>query len=274
VAVAVRGAARPTSAPPPPSRAVSPGIAAVLGVLEALDRRGPAGLAELATATGLPKTTLHRACTAMEERGFVERLGEGRYALAPRAVELGTRSSCSALTSAFQAEAADLRERHNETACLVVLDGADALFIAKVETTQAVRLVTRVGSRLPAFAAASGRVLLAAMAPEAVDALYAEAELVTPTGRRLDGLGELHRILGRARANGYAESVNETSLGLSCMAVPITGGGGHVLAALTLCVPAGRMDGPRRALLLADLRVAGARVSASVRAIHKPAGPA
>ena len=159
-----------------------PGIAAVLGVLEAVDRLGEANLADLAGATGLPKTTLHRACAAMEERGFLERAGECGYALGRRAVALGARNRGSALMSAFEAEAEGLLARHNETTCLVVLDGRDALFIAKEETSQPVRLVTRVGSRLPAFAAASGRILLAAMPPEAVDRLLAGVELVTPVG--------------------------------------------------------------------------------------------
>jgi IclR family acetate operon transcriptional repressor len=246
-------------------------MAAVLGVLEALDRQGTCGLGELSAATGLPKTTLHRACAAMEERGFVERVGDAGYALASRAVELGARSSCSALVSAFEAEAAGLIARHDETTCLVVLDGPDALFIAKAETSQAVRLVTRVGSRLPAFAAASGRVLLAALPPAAVDRLLARVELVTPVGRSMR-LAEIHEILDRARADGYAENVNETSLGLRCMAVPITAPDGATVAAITLCVPSGRIDRRRRRLMLADLRSAGLRASASLRAIHKPPG--
>lgn len=179
-----------------------------------------------------------------------------------------TRTVPAALTSAFRVEAAELRERHDETACLAVLDGTDAVFIAKDETPQPVRPVTRVGSRLPAFASASGRVLLAALAPEAVDAAYADADLVTPTGRHLDGLGELHRVLGRTRANGYAESVNDTSPGLTCIAAPITGAGGRVLAAIALCIPAERMDAPRRAQMLDDLRLAAGRASASVRAVN------
>jgi DNA-binding IclR family transcriptional regulator len=266
VAVGERAPNRRSAAP---TRAVSPGIAAVLGVLEALDRLGPSGLAELSTATGLPKTTLHRACTAMEERGFVERCGDGGYALAPRTVELGTRSACSALVSAFEAEAAGLLARHDETTCLAVLDGTDALFIAKAETSQAVRLMTRVGSRLPAFAAASGRVLLAAQPPAAAEHLLAGVELVTPVGRRLRP-GELDRILDRARAEGYAENVNETSLGLRCLAVPIVAAGGATVAAMTLCVPSGRIDRRRRMVLLADLRTAGLRASATLRAVHKP----
>ncbi len=271
MAVAVRDAARSPARPPSP-QAPSAGIAAVLGVLEALDRAGAAGLAELHAATGLPKTTLHRACAAMEERGFVERVADGSYVLAARAVALGAHSSCSALVSAFEAEGAGLLARHDETTCLVVLDGADALFIAKVETSQAVRLVTRVGSRLPAFAAASGRVLLAALRPEALDDVLAGAELVTPVGRRMEAR-ELRAILDRARADGYAESIDETSRGLHCIAVPISAADGATTAAMTLCVPSGRMDRGRRRLMLADLRAAGLRASASLRAIHKPHGP-
>ena len=180
---------------------------------------------------------------------------------------------CSALVSAFEAEAEGLLARHDETTCLVVLDDRDALFIAKAETSQAVRLVTRVGSRLPAFAAASGRVLLAALEPVAVDRLLAGVDLVTPVGRRMR-LDELHAILERARADGYAENVNETSLGLECMAVPITGAGGATVAAMTLCVPSGRIDRRRRRRMLADLRAAGLRASATLRAIHQPPGTA
>ena len=70
-------------------------------------------------------------------------------------------------------------------------------------------------------------------------------DLVTPVGRRMR-LDELHAILDRARADGHAENVNETSLGLECMAVPITAAGGATVAAITLCVPSGRIDRGRR----------------------------
>ena len=108
--------------------------------------------------------------------------------------------------------------------------------------------------------------LLAALPPKSVDGMLADAELVTPTGHRLDGLGELHRILGRARAKGYADDVNETSPAHTCLAAPVSGAGGRVVAAVALCIPAGRMGAPRRAQLLADLRIAAGRASAAVRA--------
>jgi DNA-binding IclR family transcriptional regulator len=177
-----------------------------------------------------------------------------------------TRAIPAALTEAFRAEAAELSDRHDETVCLHVLDGADAVLVSAVEPSRPDRVPARIGARLPAFAAASGRVLLAALAARTVDGMYAGNDLVTPTGRRLEGLGELHRILGRARANGHAENAGETAHGLTCLAAPVSGPRGRVLAAIAVCVPAERMDAPRRAQLLDDLRIAAGRASATVRA--------
>jgi DNA-binding IclR family transcriptional regulator len=231
----------------------SPGIAAVLDVLEVLDRNGPTTLAELARETGIAKSTLHRVCSILFARGWAARDPRtARIELGPRVAWLAHAAPVSPLAAGFHGVASRLVARHNETTCLTVLDGRDSVFIAKEETTHPVRLVTAVGSRLPAFAAASGRVLLADRAEEEVAALYSGCELVTPTGRRLAGLDELLRILRDARRRGYAENLDETALGLHCLAVPV-GPPGRVAAAVTLCVPTGRMTPARKREMLADL---------------------
>jgi len=238
---------------PRPARGASPGISAVLDVLDVLDRQGPATLAQLARETGTAKSTLHRVCSMMSERGWVARDPRSGYIeLGPRVAWLARATPLSPLTAGFHGVARRLLARHNETTCLTVLDGRDTVFIAKEETTHAVRLVTAVGSRLPAFAAASGRAMLADRPEEEVVALYGEYELETPTGRRLSGLDELMRILREARRRGYAENVDETALGLHCLAAPV-GPPGRVVAAITLCVPSGRMSAARKREMLSDL---------------------
>ena len=235
------------------ARSASPGISAVLDVLDVLDRQGPATLAQLARETGTAKSTLHRVCVLMSERGWVARDPDSGYMeLGPRVAWLARAAPLSPLTAGFHGVARRLVDRHNETTCLTVLDGRDSVFIAKEETTHAVRLVTAVGSRLPAFAAASGRAMLAYWSEEEVAALHEGCELVTPTGRRLEGLEELLGILREARRRGYAENIDETSLGLHCLAVPV-GPPGRVVAAITLCVPSGRMSAARRREMLPDL---------------------
>lgn len=232
----------------------SAGVSAVLDVLDALARHGPSTLSGLARETGIAKSTLHRVCTTMTGRGWIVRDGySGQIELGPRFASFARPTPTSALTPAFHAIAARLVARHNETTCLTVLDGRESVFVAKEETTHPVRLVTAVGSRLPAFASASGRVMLADMQEAEVAAMYARVELVTPTGRRLDGTRELLAILRQTWRRGYGENLDETALGLHCIAVPV-GPAGRVSAAITMCVPSGRMSPARKREMLSDLR--------------------
>jgi DNA-binding IclR family transcriptional regulator len=231
----------------------SPGISAVLDVLDVLDRQGPATLAQLARETGTAKSTLHRVCSMMSERGWIARDPQTGYLeLGPRVAWLAHGTPLSPLTAGFHGVARRLVARHNETTCLTILEGSESVFIAKEETTHAVRLVTAVGSRLPAFASASGRAMLADRPEDEVAAMYEGCELETPTGRRLGGLGELMEILRKVRRRGYAENIDETALGLHCLAVPV-GPPGRVVAAITFCVPTGRMSTLRKQEMVPDL---------------------
>lgn len=236
------------------------GITAVLDVLDTLDRLGPVTLAELVRATGIAKSTLHRVCVTMVERGWIARDGAGNFALGPRVAWLARATPGSALTAGFHVVAQRVLARHNETVCLAVLEGRDSVFIAKEETSHSVRLITAVGSRVPAFASASGRVLLADRPESEVESLYAHGELITPTGRRIDGVPELRRILDETRVRRYAENLDETALGLHCIAAPV-GPPARVAAAITFCVPSGRMTPERREEMIADLWVAAEQLA-------------
>ena len=87
---------------------------------------------------------------------------------------------------------------------------------------------------------------------------------MTPTGSRLGDLQDLLRLLARVRENGFAENIEETALGLHCIAVPVRNGRGRALAAMTVCVPTGRIDHARRDVLLAEVRASAARLEHEV----------
>jgi DNA-binding IclR family transcriptional regulator len=255
------------------ARRRSAGVSAVLDVLDALDRRGPVTLAQLSRETGVAKSTLHRVCSTMGERGWISRdSGSGNIELGPRVAWLARSTPASALTAGFHGVARGLLARHNETTCLTMLDGFESVFVAKVETSHPVRLVTSVGTRLPAFAAASGRVLLADVPESEVAAMYRDSELITPTGKRLGGVAELLEILRATRRSGYAENVDETALGLHCIAVPV-GPPGRVAGAITFCVPSGRMDPGRRLEMIGDLLAAAAELAHTARADQTSVAP-
>ena len=235
----------------------SPGVHAALSVLEALVARAPLGLSDLAAELKIPKSSLYRVCAVLLERGWLLRNSDGRYVLGIRAFGLTAQSAEYPIVRAFRSIAADLLTRHNETVCLAVLDADESTFIAIEETTHPVRLVTHVGSRTPAFASASGRVILADRSPGVVSAQFAGRQLVTPTGRRLRDVNELLSILRQVRAAGYAENLDETAVGLHAISVPVRNANGSVLAALTICVPTSRMTSSRRQELIADMQEAG-----------------
>ena len=239
----------------------SAGVKATLAVLDLLAARSPLSLSEISRELGIAKSTLHRICAVLVERGWAVRDAEGGFALGIRALRLGSSSSELPIVTAFKTVAAEFLTRHDETIALAILDGLESLFVALEETSQPVRLVTHVGSKTPAFAAASGRVVLASHPPAEIAAMYGGKLLVTPTGRRLNGVAELQSFLVQVRERGYAENWEETAEGLYTASVPVTNDEDVTLAALTTCIPVSRITPERRELIVADLRALGTKLS-------------
>src|SRR5919199_3156068 len=261
--------ADPTVIAPSPSvpdghPARSPGVHAALSVMELVVAQGPLALGDLARELRLPKSTLHRICAILVERGWAIRDEQGRYEPGVRAIGLGSRAADLPIVIGFRHTVAALMAAYDETVCLAVLDGQESVFVAIEETSQPVRLQTWVGRRSPAFASASGRVFLAAWPEEAIAAEFAGRPLITPTGRRLRDAGELQEILAGVRRDGFAENHEETAAGLYTASVPVVNERGTVLAAMTMCVPTSRIDAARRERMLDDLIDAGRALSRDV----------
>jgi IclR family transcriptional regulator, KDG regulon repressor len=255
------------AAPVPPSDGHpgrSPGVHAALSVMELVVAQGRLGLGDMARDLSLPKSTLHRICAILVDRGWAIRDEQGRYEPGVRAIGLGSRAGDLPIVRGFRHAVSTLMTRYDETVCLAVLDGQESVFVAIEETTQPVRLQTWVGRRSPAFASASGRVCLAAWPAEAVAAEFGGRPLITPTGRRLRSVAELQEILDRVRHDGFAENHEETATGLYTASVPVVNENGTVLAAVTVCVPTSRIDAVRRQSLLDDLIAAGRGLSRDV----------
>ena len=208
--------------------------------------QGQLGLGDMARELQLPKSTLHRICAILVDRGWAIRDEQGRFEPGVRAIGLGSRAADLPIVTGFRHAVSSLMSRYDETVCLAVLDGHESVFVAIEETTQPVRLQTWVGRRSPAFASASGRVFLATWPAEAVAAEFGGRALITPTGRRLRTVAELHEILDGVRRVGFAENDEDTAAGLYTASVPVVNEQGTVLAAVTVCVPTSRVQPARR----------------------------
>ncbi len=243
------------------ARSPSSGVNATLRILDLVAARGPLSLADLTRELGLAKSTVHRICGVLVDRAWAVREPDGRYGLGIRALRLGSNTTELPIVTAFRTVAASFLDELDETIALAVVDGDESLYIAMEETSQPVRYVTHVGSKSPAFASASGRVVLASQPGEAVTALFAGRTMITPTGRRLGGMPELRTILDEVRHNGVAENWDETAQGLYAGSVPVTNDAGTTLAALTTLIPRSRVTPERHETVVACLRKHGSLLS-------------
>ena len=115
---------------------------AALSVLELLAARGAVSLADLSRELAIAKSTLHRICGVLVDRGWVIRDKSGTFELGIRALGMSARSPELPIVTAFRGVAAWLLTRHDETVCLAAMDGDYSVFVAKEDTSQPVRLVT------------------------------------------------------------------------------------------------------------------------------------
>jgi IclR family pca regulon transcriptional regulator len=234
-------------------------LARGLTVLTAFgEGRAELTLTEVARATGLARATARRALITYEHLGLVATSGDRRFTLTPRVLSLGFPPlSRTTLPDLALPHLTTLASRIHESASLAILVGDDIQYTARVTTSRVLSVNIAVGTRLPAYATALGRVLLADAGPAPSPATRQTLETV--------------------RARGYALVNEELEPGLRSLAVPVRDRTGRVVAALNTATHVARstaeeyVSGILPELLAtagdieADLRVAGrfTRVSMS-----------
>jgi DNA-binding IclR family transcriptional regulator len=241
-----------------------PGTQAVLravGLLKAFTPERPErGLAELARAVGLNKTTTYRLLSALASEGLVGREGEA-YRLGPELLALGARA-CGAgqLRAAARPELEVLAASTHETATLEVLLGRDVLILDEAMGPHVLGSAPSVGTRWPAHATSTGKALLAHLPAEALRA-YLAAPLAAATPRTVTRPAVLARELARAAERGYAVTLEELEPGFVAVAAPVRASAGQVVAALSIGGPAVRLSAARLLTFGRQLAASAARTS-------------
>lgn len=209
--------------PATPDRDPAPAVTRALRVLTALADSGgaPMTLSELARAVGIAKSSAANLCSALEEGGMIERDARG-YRLGRRTAELGGAFALQFnQVREFFAVCAASEVLRGEVVQIAMLDGAEALYLARHEGRAPHRLGTPLGSRIPAAQSATGRALLMGIDDrEIADLLPAEA-FAPVTEHSVTGLAELTAVLAVARDRGYAVDENSSFVGLTGVAVPL-----------------------------------------------------
>lgn len=207
-------------------------------------QRGPVPAATIATALGLPRSTVYHLLAVLQERGFVVHLPEERrYGLGVAAFELSSGfSRQQPLARLGRPLVAALVDRVGESGHLAVLHGRDVLYLVEERAPRRPSLVTDVGVRLPAHLTATGRAMLAALPAAQLRALYPDAAAFPErAGASADSpwtYGRLKRVLQTVRADGHASEHGEVTDGLASVGVAVLDHVGWPAAAIAVTFPA------------------------------------
>jgi IclR family pca regulon transcriptional regulator len=216
-----------------------------LKILELLAQsREPMTLSKISVPMGLTLPTAYRFLFTLESLGFVEKDREMKsYRVAPKVLGLGYGLfQSSDLWQTAHPYLVRASKEYNETFNLAILDGIDILYIDRVKTQKILTINLEIGSKLPAYCTAMGRVLLAYLPMgEAVD-IIAKSPMEQVTPRTVVSPDALKAILEEVREKGYAVNNGELAFELISVAAPVRDRAGKVLAALNMAVNAAQYD--------------------------------
>lgn len=228
--------------------------------------------AELSRRLGLPRASVFRLLQTLEQMGFVERVGDSAsYRLGVAVLRLGFEYLASMeLTEHGRPIIDDLRDATGLSAHLVVRDGREVVFVAKSPGRSFMFNSVQVGARLPAHATVLGRILLADLSPAGLGQLYDGVPLQAFTPQTPTTLAALRRMIDADARRGYGISQGGFESGISTVAAPVFADHRKVAAAVSVTVPAQRVEPQALEEVVDQVLLAAARLSQRIS--HLPSG--
>jgi IclR family transcriptional regulator, KDG regulon repressor len=227
-----------------------PAVRRALDILELFLDEERLSAPEVAARLGLPRTTVHELLGTLVERSYLAPAGGQpvRYRLGMRPFQLGAAFAQHLdLAREAQQAATEVAAACDETVHVAVLDGTDVVYIAKVDSTHPVRMVSAVGRRLPAHCTGVGKALLSGLDPEALDARYPRGRaLPAMTPRSITSASRLRACLAEVRERGLAYDDRESNDAVHCVAAPVRDHTDVMVAAMSISVPSIRWSDERR----------------------------
>lgn len=234
---------------------IIPSVKRAFDILELfLDGTRYFSVPEIIARLKFPRTTAHDLVQTLLTCGYLEKDNDQahRFKLGLRAFELGS-------VYATQVDIAEnglkvakkVSKACDETVQMAIRNGKDAVFIIRVDSSHVLRLVSAVGSRLPAHCTGVGKMLLSTLTDEELVALYAgQKSLPGMTANSITSLKGLLREVAEIRARGYAYDDCESNVDARCVAAPVYDRNRMMCAAMSITVPVTRMNADRKMQLV------------------------
>lgn len=208
-----------------------------LQVLSLFSRDDPAlTLTQIVNRSRLNKSTAYRVVSTLESAGYLDRdQATKRYRPGLKVLQLGfTAISGLELRQVAHPFLTQLSQVTGETASLSMLDGLEVVYVDRVRNRQIVGVVLGLGSRIPANCGSMGKVMLAHLPREELEARLSQARLTPCTPHSAVRAEALASELAGVRRQGFATNDEELEIGLRAVAAPIWDHMGQVAAAINV----------------------------------------
>jgi IclR family pca regulon transcriptional regulator len=191
-------------------------------------------LTQVAEATGLDRAGARRFLLTLEKLGYVRR--EGRtFNLTPRVLELGySFLSTLPLRSIAEPIVRELVQEVNESSSVSVLDGSDIVYIVRVPVKKIMTITLSIGSRIPAYCTAMGRILLGDRQPNEVKQLLKDSDVTRHTRFTITSRAEIMKAIEADHDKGWSMCNQELEEGICSIAVPLLDREGRAAAAMNI----------------------------------------
>jgi IclR family pca regulon transcriptional regulator len=241
-------------------------LAKGLAVLSLFGRERPSlTLSEAAAATDLSRATARRILRTLTELGYVEQQGR-QFSPAPGILKLGF-SYLSAQNWIERARPLmkDLSERFHESCSAAILQGIDAVYVARVPAGRIMSVAISIGTRLPAFHTSIGRVQLGYLDDDELWRRLRSLRMEPHTPSTITDVQALFERIRSDHEQGFSIVDEELERGLRSISVPIVDRAGQALAGLNISTHSTRTTrSEMRERFLPALREAAAQIAASI----------
>lgn len=224
----------------------SQSLVRAFAILEQFSPERPVqGIAEIAGPLGMSHSTTHRYVSTMAALGYMEQTRARTYRLGLRLVHLGLSAlSAGGLRDRAEPLVVDLRDRTGYSANLGVLDGGEVVFLVRARSFRRGKYGSEmgVGSRLPAYCTAMGKVLLASLPVSSREEILGEMELRHRGPHTVTSKKALRTELKLVRGERIAVNDQELCEGLIAIAAGVRDLSGEVVASVSLTANTGTIS--------------------------------
>jgi DNA-binding IclR family transcriptional regulator len=199
---------------------------------------GPAGLEQVATRLGVHKSTALRLLRTLHEHGLVYRQADQRYRLGARLFALAHEAlEHIDIRDTAHPHLVALGESCGHTVHLAVYEDGEVVYIDKVESRYPVRMYSRIGKPVAITVAAVAKLLLADLPEDERRALAERLDYPRYTPRSITDPQTFLAELARVRDQGWATDFGGHEESINCVAAPVLGVDGRVVAAMSVSAP-------------------------------------